>query len=204
MADLPGSGKACGGAAYAYSTGKQTRMIGAMHEGEDMNKAWIAAAALAAAGAQAQPAAPANCAGPEYRQFDFWIGHWDVYGPAGKKVGENIIEPFAGGCGLAEHWTGTGGVTGRSLNMYDASDRQWHQVWVDSSGSRLLLDGQFSDGKMVLGSDGPNPAKPGTTLRQQITWSVNPDASVRQLWRTSTDGGKTWTTAFDGKYIKRK
>lgn len=169
-----------------------------------MKKALIAAAALAAAGVQAQNAPQAACTAAEHRQFDFWIGHWDVYGPKGKKVGENLIEPFAGGCGLAEHWTGTGGVTGKSLNMYDATDRLWHQTWVDSSGSRLLLDGRFVDGKMVLGSEGPDPAKPGATLRQRITWSANADGSVRQLWESSGDGGKTWTTAFDGKYVKKK
>ncbi len=140
----------------------------------------------------------------EQRQFDFWIGHWDVFDPTGAKVGENLIEPFANGCALAEHWTGTSGVTGRSLNMYDPTDKQWHQAWMDSSGSRLLLDGGFKDGKMVLGSDGPDPAKPGATLRQQITWSVNADGSVRQLWQTSGDGGKSWSTAFDGKYVRRK
>ncbi|MES2296485.1 MAG: hypothetical protein V4582_05555 [Pseudomonadota bacterium] len=161
-----------------------------------------ASLAILAASAQAAPPPPA-CQGPEYRQFDFWIGHWDVYGPAGAKVGENLIEPFANGCGLIENWTGGGGTTGKSLNMYDASDKQWHQAWVDSSGSRLLLDGHFADGKMVLGSNGPNPAKPGTTLRQQITWSQAPDGSVRQLWQTSVDEGKTWSTAFDGKYVKR-
>jgi hypothetical protein len=158
---------------------------------------------LVASVAQAQPPAPKPCQGPERRQFDFWIGHWDVYNPAGKKVGENLIEPFAGGCGLIENWTGAGDTTGKSLNMYDATDGQWHQSWVDSSGSRLLLDGHFADGKMVLGSNKPDPATPGVTVRQQITWSVQPDGSVRQLWQSSRDGGKTWNTAFDGKYVKR-
>ena len=151
------------------------------------------ALALLGAPAAAQTPAPAPCTDAAYRQFDFWIGHWDVYAPNGSKVGENRIEAFGGGCGLLENWSGGSGVTGKSLNMYDATDKQWHQAWVDSSGSRLLLDGQFSDGKMVL-------AAPG----QRISWSVNPDGSVRQHWQSSTDGGKTWTTAFDGKYVKRR
>src|SRR5690349_14625624 len=33
------------------------------------------------------PAADTGCAAPESRQFDFWIGDWDVFGPAGKLVG---------------------------------------------------------------------------------------------------------------------
>lgn len=107
-----------------------------------MKQAWMAALALIAAGAGAQPAPGAACQEAQYRQFDFWIGSWDVYGPAGKRVGESRIESFAGGCGVAEFWSATSGVSGRSLNMYAAGDKAWHQVWVDSSGSRLLLDGQ--------------------------------------------------------------
>ena len=36
-----------------------------------------------------------------------------------------------------------------------------------------------------------------------ITWSLEPDASVRQVWESSTDGGTTWTVAFDGRYVKK-
>jgi hypothetical protein len=98
---------------------------------------------------------------------------------------------------VAEFWNAANGVSGRSLNMYDAGDGQWHQVWVDSSGSRLMLDGQFSEGQMVL--------RAGTgAARQQVSWSRNADGSVRQLWQTSNDGGATWSTTFDGKYVKKQ
>ena len=139
---------------------------------------------------------------PPQRQFDFWLGHWDVYDPDGNKVGENRIEVFADGCGLIEHWSGSSGVNGKSLNMYDPADGLWHQCWVDSSGTRLLLDGQFQDGAMVLGSFGPDPARPGATLHQRISWRLAADASVRQLWETSSDG-RRWDTLFDGRYVRR-
>jgi hypothetical protein len=35
---------------------------------------------------------------------------------------------------------------------------------------------------------------------QRITWSREADGSVRQLWESSSDGGRTWTAAFDGIY----
>jgi hypothetical protein len=148
--------------------------------------------------------AQSPCQGPEYRQFDFWIGHWDVYGADGNKVGENRIDAFGNGCALLENWSGSSGVTGKSLTMYDATDRQWHQTWVDSSGSRLLLDGGLVDGNMVMGSESPNPTAPGATVRQRIHWTPAPDGSVRQLWETSTDGGHSWSVAFDGRYVKRR
>ena len=165
---------------------------------------WLATLlALPAILGQAQTAAPAAppaaCKTTEYRQFDFWIGTWDVYQPNGKKGGESRIEPIASGCALLENWEGSGGFSGKSLNNYDQTDKRWHQIWVDSSGSRLVLAGTLIDKQMVLSSD---PAVAGPL--QRITWTPNDDGSVRQLWESSADAGKTWTVAFDGKYVRRK
>ena len=150
--------------------------------------------------AQTPPVAPPlACQAAEYRQFDFWIGTWDVYQPSGRKGGENRIEPIASGCALLENWEGGGGFSGKSLNTYDQADKLWHQIWVDSSGSRLVLAGALVDKKMVLGSD---PAAPGPL--QRIVWTPDDDGSVRQLWESSADAGQTWTVVFDGKYVRRR
>ena len=84
------------------------------------------------------------CQSSEHRQFDFWVGQWDVFATSGKKVGENRIELIADGCALLEQWTGNGGVTGKSLNIYDTIDRRWHQTWVDNGGTLLMLAGSSS------------------------------------------------------------
>jgi hypothetical protein len=44
------------------------------------------------------------------RDFDFWIGDWDVFGPDGKQAGTNSITPLLDGGALAEHWHGAGVV----------------------------------------------------------------------------------------------
>ncbi len=31
-----------------------------------------------------------------------------------------------------------------------------------------------------------------------------PDKTVRQLWKQSTDGGKTWITVWDSIYFRKK
>jgi hypothetical protein len=46
-------------------------------------------------------------------------------------------------------------------------------------------------------------AKPNVIVTQRIIWSINDDRSVRQLWESSEDGGKTWTVAFDGNYVRK-
>ena len=47
-----------------------------------------------------------------------------MFGRDGKKVGEDRIEPIAGGCALLENWEGVGGASGKSLNIYDARDEK--------------------------------------------------------------------------------
>lgn len=167
----------------------------------------IAVAALFLVGTQRVPAqtppAPAkSCQAVEHRQFDFWVGRWDVFVASGKKAGESRVELIADGCALLEEWSGGGGVSGRSLNIYSGGDRRWHQTWVDSSGALLMLTGAFVEHSMVLSMSGPSPSDPKATLEQRITWTPAADGTVRQLWESSTDAGRTWTVLFDGRYVR--
>lgn len=136
----------------------------------------------------------------EARQFDFWIGEWDVTNPAGKLAGTNKIESIAAGAGLLENWTGATGFTGRSLNAWNAARKQWQQYWVGSDGGVLELVGGIVEGRMVLSAE---REVRGQRRLERITWTPHADGTVRQHWEQSTDGGKTWTTAFDGLYRKR-
>lgn len=144
---------------------------------------------------------PAPCMSEQHRQFDFWIGEWHVTGPDGKTVGHSNIESRLNRCVIHEHWQGGGGSDGESFNIYNAGSAQWEQFWVDNGGNRLHLKGGLVDGRMVLAGeqDKPDP-QTGVVQRERITWTPNTDGSVRQLWETSKDGGKTWTVSFDGLY----
>jgi hypothetical protein len=151
--------------------------------------------------AQGSPTRQAACVAPEHRQFDFWIGEWDVQLPNGRKAGINRIEPILDGCALQESWTGAGGMSGHSYNIYDRSRKVWHQTWVDGQGNLLQLDGRFADNRMVM--QGETRDSTGAPVLNRITWSPAASGGLRQLWETSADGGKTWSVAFDGRYIKR-
>jgi hypothetical protein len=139
--------------------------------------------------------------------FAFWAGEWDVFTPDGQQVGTNQITAIFGGRVLSERWVGASGVEGASLSSWDADRGRWHQTWMDSTGSTLLLDGALVDGAMVLEGDSPGE-QPGTSQRNRISWTVIADdtgssddqPSVRQLWEVSEDAGGTWTVAFDGRY----
>ncbi len=162
-----------------------------------------AAGALMVCHALAQsPPTSAPCSAAEHRQFDFWIGRWQVFTPDGKKAGENTIEAIDGGCALIERWRGSGGFTGTSLNRWNPQARQWQQQWVDNQGGWLQLAGGLDGSSMLLAASAPDPKKPEVTLAQRIRWTLLPDGAVRQHWQTSRDEGASWTTAFDGRYVR--
>ncbi len=144
----------------------------------------------------------APCQSPEFRQFDFWIGEWDVQNPQGKPAGTSVITPVLSGCAIHEEWHSAGSrYAGNSYNTYDRARSVWHQTWVDNSGLLLQLEGEFKDGKMVL--EGERPGAEGGTVVNRITWEELAPDSVRQVWDASSDGGKTWQRQFDGLYVRR-
>ncbi len=146
---------------------------------------------------------PPNCGDAAHRQFDFWVGGWDVFNPQGQQVGMNRITRTLNGCVLHESWESLNGThRGNSYNIYDRSTGSWHQSWVDNAGLLLLLDGSFGDGRMTLSGTTRNAA--GHEVLNRITWTPITRDSVHQLWETSTDGGQTWSVAFDGRYVRRR
>ena len=143
--------------------------------------------------------ADAACDDAAHRQFDFWLGHWQVHTHEGKFAGNNHIASEYDGCVLHERYDTGRGYRGESLNMYDTARKAWHQTWVDSAGTLLLLEGGLRDGSMVL--EGQTGAA-GRITRHRIGWTPRADGSVRQQWE-STDADGRWRTVFDGIYTRR-
>ena len=167
-------------------------------------KEWIgtlaAAFAVLSIDSHAQAPRPAPCSAPEAHQFDFWIGDWDVF-EAGKLSGTNRIERLYG-CALHESWKSPE-LQGQSMNVFDAKRGVWHQTWIDSTSGLLVLEGAMKGPSLTM-SDAMLPGRKDPARMNEITWTPNADGSVRQHWRTTKDGGKTWETAFDGKYVRSK
>ena len=144
---------------------------------------------------------PPPCLSTQHRQFDFWLGAWDVSDPKGKLVGHSRIDSILGGCVLLENWDSTSAFAGKSFNLYNGDTGRWEQFWVDQTGSRLHLVGGLIGNEMVLRGIQDKPdARSKLARHERITWTPNADGSVRQLWETSNDDGKTWAVNFDGLY----
>ncbi len=140
------------------------------------------------------------CTADEFRQFDFWIGDWDVENPQGQVVGHNLISNSLDGCLVLEEWESQSGHKGLSLNYFDDVDETWTQIFRDNTG-RIAnwpnLEGTFRNGSMILESD------PDLPSRSRWTWTRITTGKVRQMAEASTDGGKTWTVTWDSYYVRR-
>ncbi len=138
---------------------------------------------------------------PEYRQFDFWVGEWAPQNPQGLTVGTSSIQLILSDCVIFENWnTPQGG--GKSFSLWDARDGKWHQTWVDTRGGITHYTGGLDGDKMVLVAETLSPT--GQKGLTRMTYSKLTDGSVRQHGEGSSDGGKTWTTSYDFKYVKAK
>lgn len=140
-------------------------------------------------------------ASPEFRQFDFWIGEWDVKNPQGVLSGSSSVQLILGQCIIFENWAGGSGTNGKSFNIYDANDKKWHQTWVDDKGTFTHYIGGLVDGKMVVVAD---TIIAGQKTLAKMTFSKLPNGDVRQFGENSTDDGKTWVTAFDLIYSRKR
>jgi hypothetical protein len=165
----------------------------------------IACALLVSFSAMASAQTPADCQRPEHRQFDFWLGEWDVMDSTGtKRIGRNTISSILKGCVLREVWLDADGSGGESLNAYDEATHQWHQTWMDDAGNVWKTDGGLVNGQMVLTRSAPALRNAAILVQHRWTWSKIDADRVRQLYQFSRDTGKTWTVGFDGRYVRRK
>ena len=158
---------------------------------------FILAQAASPAPASPPPSPGASCQTAAFRQFDFWIGEWDVTNskpPAGRTPppAKSKISRILNGCAVLEEYETPSGYAGKSLNFYDG--KKWHQTWIDNGAQPLFIEGGMDGASMVLADSGK---------ANRITWTPMAGGKVRQHWETSKDGGKTYETAFDGLYTPR-
>jgi len=132
---------------------------------------------------------------PEFRQFDYWLGEWDVE-IGGQKLAKSSIQLILDDCVIFENYSGQGGYAGKSFSLYDTASKKWEQRYVDTGGALHNWTGGLVDGVMTFRWDHDN------TLNRMTYTKEGPD-KVRQILETSTDG-KSWTKTYDGLYIRRR
>ena len=142
---------------------------------------------------------------PENRQFDSWVGEWNVETTqGGTPAGHSKIELIEGNCVLQENWTSLGSAyTGKSYNIYNAPLKRWEQFWVDNAGGMIYFIGGLKDGVMDMYTE-EIPQPDGTKRKRHLQFFNQGPDRVRQFSQGSTDGGKTWQVEYDFTYIRSK
>jgi tetratricopeptide (TPR) repeat protein len=142
---------------------------------------------------------------PENRQFDFWLGEWDVTTTQGEvPAGNSRIELILEDCVVQENWKSLNSpYAGKSYNIYNGVLKRWEQYWVDNVGGNIFFYGGLKDGAMDYWTD-ELPQSDGTKLMRHLQFfKLGPD-TVRQFSQGSTDGGKTWHVEYDFTYRRKK
>lgn len=138
-----------------------------------------------------------GCATAAHRQFDFWLGDWEIYeseDPDGPPIGTANVSRIVGGCALSERYLQDDGLRAESIISYDAVSRKWQQTWVTNGGSLMIVSGNVNEGVMTL--EGESRRGNGTVKLQRVFWRKHSD-HIREWAVESEDGGVTWTPAFD-------
>ena len=137
---------------------------------------------------------------PEFNQFDFWLGDWEVRTPDGSLAGHNTISKVQGGCAIQEQWRSASGASGTSTSFYIPSRDQWRQIWAGSNGTLIDMTGGMIDGELSM--EGTiEYARIGRVVAFRAVWSVNPDGSiVRQRMEEFDVATAGWRLWFDGFY----
>jgi hypothetical protein len=161
----------------------------------------LALLAFAPAAAHAQ-GTKQSCASPEYRQFDFWLGDWDVFEMGSTTSTAHVrVDSILGGCVLREHYEDGSGTVGESFTIFDSGRKIWHQTWVTNRGRLLTIEGAARNGSIAL--NGAYYVDTGKEVRVRGTWTPVADG-VRESAVTSSDAGKTWQPWFDLSFRRRK
>ena len=138
------------------------------------------------------------------REFDFWIGDWDVYVTGTNSyAGHSVIQQISGGCAILENWQ-SAISEGKSLNFIDDSTHKWKQVWVGSypNGKQDFVNGEYKDSVMQFSFTTPDAQ--GHIMQGRFSFFNQGPYQVRQLNETSSDEGKTWNVSYDFTYKRKK
>ena len=133
---------------------------------------------------------------PKYREFDFWLGEWDVESN-GQRIARSSIQLVVDECVIFENYQAAG-YSGKSLSAWNG--RRWEQYYCDTAGGARFWTGALIDGKMVMTIE---LDQNGTKVLNRMTYSKEGPDRVRQFIETSTDDGKTWAAGYDGMYVRR-
>jgi tetratricopeptide (TPR) repeat protein len=138
---------------------------------------------------------------PGFHQLDHWVGTWEQQAKNGQVVGVTRVEADVSGCALVERTTNPPLYSAVAFHYYSRERGTWVQHYLDSTAKELWFTGSFRGDTLVyLLTDAPTN---GRTLMRN-TMVRESTEKIRWLFEQSNDNGRSWRTAFDGYYVRKR
>ena len=138
-----------------------------------------------------------------YRDFDFVIGHWEMFDKDGTKLGEQVYVKREQGCLITEEWTTVTGGTGLGMTFVDPKTGLWRQVYQSSMGHIDYSGGIDENGSMVLeGIIYPTDGSPTAPVRG--IWTKQDDDTMKEEFLIFNSKTNTWRTFYYGIAHKKE
>ena len=144
------------------------------------------------------------CTDGAHRQFDFWIGDWDVFDVERPTVvvAHARVELILNGCVLHEVYEGVGGHEGESFSIYDGTRDTWHQTWVNDQGYLLTIEGRLHGEAMIL--QGVDQLPDGKPRQVRGEWRTGSTAFAKSRCDPRMEAHPTWVPWFDIFFLRHK
>jgi hypothetical protein len=136
--------------------------------------------------------------------FDFWVGTFDAAPwnrPSAPATGQLHNTREYEGCVIVERWTAANGSGGMSMSFYDVNRHVWRMVWNSDSNQSNDFEGSYENGAMRFHGWELDSAG-NRILASNVLQNVSPD-TIRHIYSTSADSGKTWVVRSDGRFVRR-
>lgn len=149
------------------------------------------------------------------RDFDFWLGTWDVHGRRLRErlagceewlelEATSVAWPLLDGLGNVDEFRTDfdGGFVGMSLRVFDPVTRRWSIYWADSRSPGPLeapVVGAFEGSVGIFECDDTFDGRP---IRVRYTWSRVDTDNPRWEQAFSEDGGETWETNWINDFTR--
>ena len=135
------------------------------------------------------------------RQFNFWLGEWDLTWQDGGS-GTNSVRAILDGTVIFESFDAgpTDTFKGMSFSVYNLALGKWQQTWVDNQGNYLDFVGTYLDGKMMMERVVTLAKK--TIMQRMVFYNIT-DTSLDWIWERSEDQGAAWEPLWQIHYKRR-
>ncbi len=139
-----------------------------------------------------------------YRRFDFLVGHWNMMGDQGQRVGSLDLEQVSAGYALRGECIDDTRSTTRSIfAFYDPEIGNWKQIWLDVRGNIIHLQGIQSEGESFI-LEGYLTTADGQRKTARLTCREQEHGVVHLLLALTPDAGVTWEPLLDVTLITKK